>query len=334
MRVIINRRSALGLGAAATATAALGATAAPATAAPAPTGGSPARKVARVYAREVARAAGTWSSYVTLGAETVVETGADTVVEAYSVNKLAVATAVLDKIDRGLLTLDQRVDVTADIVIQDTDGIFALDRAYPSSITLGHAMANLLTVSDNTAVRLCGLVCPAAELNEILRGKGFVHTQVVPVQNPNRFFLGQTTPRETHTLLTRLAAGDLLSPTSTDYLLNTIRSMAAFSDGIRLDLTTPERLRVATKAGWFNAGRNEAGIVFTEDGRPGAIYSLFADGPFTGDATVNDADFGAPHPALRARQALGRALVDAVDAPPPTARRPPQTPKYQPNNGG
>ena len=287
-----------------------------------------------MYAREVARAEGTWSSLITVGETTVVEEGADTVVEAYSVNKLAVAAAVLDKIDRGLLTLDQRVDVTADIVIQDTDGIFALDRAYPSSITLGHAMANLLTVSDNTAVRLCGLVCPALELNEILRGKGFVHTQVVPVSNPNRFFLGQTTPRETHTLLTRLAAGDLLSPTSTDYLLNTIRSMAAFSDGIRLNLTTPERLRVATKAGWFNAGRNEAGIVFTADGRPGAVYSLFANGPFAGDAAVNDADFGAPHPAMRARQALGRALLDAVDAAPTTARRAQQTPRYQPNNGG
>jgi beta-lactamase class A len=68
---------------------------------------------------------------------------------------------VLDKVDRGLLTLDQRVDVTAAIVIPDGDGIFRLDRAYPSSITLGHALAALLTISDDTAVRLCGLVCPA-----------------------------------------------------------------------------------------------------------------------------------------------------------------------------
>ncbi len=110
--------------------------------------------------------------------------------------------------------------------------------------------------------------------------------------------------------------------------------MAAFCDGIRLNLTTPERLRVATKAGWFNAGRNEAGIVFTADGRPGAVYSLFANGPFAGDAAVNDADFGAPHPAMRARQALGRALLDAVDAAPTTARKAQQTPRYQPNNGG
>jgi len=315
--VKLNRRSALGFGTVATASAVLGVSATQANAASSPQVSDtqdPVQKVAGVYAHEVAKAQGVWSSLISVGGTTAVEADADAVVEAYSVNKLAVATAVLDKIDRGLLTLDQRVDVTADIIIQDIDGIFALDGAYPSSITLGHAMANLLSVSDNTAVRLCGLVCPALELNEILRDKGFVHTQVVPVANPNRFFLGQTTPRETHTLLSRLVAGDLISPSSTSYLLNVIRSTSAFTDGMRLRLSTPERLRVGTKAGWQNDGRNEAGVMFAADGTPGAVYALFARGPFAGDAATNDADFGAPHPALKARQALGRTLFDVVDA--------------------
>lgn len=269
-------------------------------------------KIARVYRREVARAGGTWSSTISVAGQNAVSEGADTVVEAYSVNKIAVATAVLDKIDRGLLTLDQRVDVTQAIVIQDTDGIIALDGAYPSSITLGHVMAMLLTVSDNTCVRLCGLVCPAAELNEILRAKGFVHTQVVPVANPNRFFLGRTTPNETHTLLNRLVAGDLLSPASTRYLLNVIRSLSAFTDGIRLNLSSAERLRVATKAGWFATGRNEAGVIFDGAGAPMATYALFASGEFTGDPAVNADNYSATHPALRARAVLGRTMVDAV----------------------
>ena len=122
---------------------------------------------------------------------------------------------MLDKVDRGLLTLDQRVEVTAAIVVPGGDGIFSLDGAYPSSVTLGHVLANLLTVSDDTAVRLCGLVCPAAEINQILVGKGFPNTQVQPVANPNRFFLGTSTPRETHDLLRALVAGTLLSPSST-----------------------------------------------------------------------------------------------------------------------
>ncbi|MGW5055269.1 serine hydrolase [Actinokineospora sp. NPDC004072] len=290
------------------------------------------------YARETYRAGGVWSSVVAMADadgqfDDVVAVEADRVVEAYSVNKIAVAVAVLDKVDRGLLRLDQRVEVTADIVIRDTDGIFGLDGAYPSSVTLGHALATLLTVSDNTAVRLCGLVCPALELNDILRAKGFTHTQVVPVTNPNRFFLGTTTPRETTSLLHRLAAGELLTESSTQYLLNALRSLTSFTDGIRLQLTSPERLRVATKAGWFNDGRNEAGLIFTPEGAPVVSYALFASGPFTGDAATNDADFGATHPALRARSALGRTLMNATIHNSSTTRRPHRV-TYTPRNGG
>lgn len=344
----LTRRTAIGLGTTTATTALLGATATRAAAAPEPdidTDGAPPadrpqahRVIARRYGRETRRAGGQWSSVIAMaeadGAFTdVVAVDADRVVEAYSVNKIAVAVAVLDKVDRGLLRLDQRVDVTADIVIRDTDGIFGLDGAYPSSVTIGHAMAALLTVSDNTAVRLCGLVCPALELNEILRTKGFTHTQVVPVANPNRFFLGTTTPRETTSLLHRLAAGELLSAASTDYVFAALRSLTAFTDGIRLNLRSPERLRVATKAGWFNDGRNEAGLIFAEDGAPMLSYALFAAGPFTGDAATNDADFGATHPALRARAALGRTLMDATVHNHATTRRAYRA-SYVPTNGG
>jgi beta-lactamase class A len=275
------------------------------------------RKIARVYQREVERAGGTWSSVISVTdpdgtPKPAVSVDPDKVVTADSVNKIAVATAVLDKIDRGLLRLDQRVDVTADIVIQDTDGIVALDGAYPSSITLGHVMAMLLTVSDNTCVRLCGLVAPALEINQILRDKGFTNTQVRPVANPNRFFLGNTTANETHTLLHKLVAGTLLSPASSQYLLNVLRSTSAFTDGIRLNLTTNERLRVATKAGWFDARRAEAGVMFDPAGKPMATYALFADGPYNGDATVDADNFAANHPAIRARANIGRKLFDAV----------------------
>src|SRR5205814_4455249 len=155
---------------------------------------------------QTARAGGTWNGYISVAGPDGTLTGAvqdkpDDVVQAYSVNKIAVATALLDKVDRGLLTLDQRVDVTADIIIPDGDGIFRLDGAYPSSVTLGHVLAALLTISDDTAVRLCGLLTTSAEINQVIAAKGFPHTQVEPVANPHRFFLGTTTPRETHDLL-------------------------------------------------------------------------------------------------------------------------------------
>lgn len=203
MTIRVNRRAALGLGTVATAGTVLGAGTPASAAAMRPRAAANAVEaaswVAARYAQQSTLAGGNWQAYVTVANSSAaplvaVADEADTQIEAYSVNKIAVATAVLDKVDRGLLTLAQQVDVTASIVVPGGDGIFSLDGAYPSSVTLGHALANLLTVSDDTAVRLCGLVCPAAELNQILVAKGFPNTQVQPVANPNRFFLGTSTP--------------------------------------------------------------------------------------------------------------------------------------------
>ncbi len=345
----ITRRFALGLGSAAAASAVLGTTTAaaqtdevdtePELETVIPRSAEVARrKIGRKYRLETRRARGTWSSYIGVtntdgSVRSAVEERPDAVVEAYSVNKIAVAVAVLDKVDRGLLTLDQRVEVTADIVIQDTDGIFGLDGAYPSSVTIGHALAALLTVSDNTAVRLCGLVVPALEINEILRGKGFTHTQVVPVANPNRYYLGTTTPRETFTLLRKLVNEELLTPASTGYLLTVLRSLTSFTDGVRLELTSNERLQVATKAGWFEDGRNEAGIVFDANGKPVITYALFASGDFRGDNAVNHADYSTNHPALRARAAIGRTLFDSVRQITCPAPRPYRSQAYRPWTG-
>ncbi|MGH3859837.1 serine hydrolase [Actinokineospora sp.] len=332
----VTRRSALGLGAVVGATAlGVGATTSASASTPA-TAAQACSKIKSAYDHETTKAAGTWSSFISVTGEAApaVEARADQVVEAYSVNKIAVATAVLDKVDRGLLALDQRVDVTSAIVSYDGDGIFGYDGAYPSSVTLGHVLANLLTVSDNTAVRLCGLVVPAAELNEILRAKGFVYTQVKPVANPNRFYLGTTTARETHAMLQRLIDGTLLSATSSAYVLKLLRSLTSFTDGIRLNMSSAERVRVATKAGWFADGRNEAGIVFDTAGKAAITYALFASGQFAGDATANKDNYSATHPALRARQVIGRTLLDSVPPVSTTSARTFSVPQYQPSNGG
>jgi beta-lactamase class A len=337
MGMRINRRMAFGLGTAAVATATL---ATPALAQEAAEDVSPTtpdlacNRVRRIYERAAAKAGGTWWSYISVADAdgnpvAAVDQASDEVVEAYSVNKVAVATAVLDKVDRGLISLSQQVQVPADIVIPDGDGIIKLDRAYPSAFTVGHVLALLLTISDDTAVRLSGLVCPAAELNEILVAKGFPKTQVIPVANPNRFFLGKTTPREMHDLFQGLVHGRLLSATSTDFLFNILRSQVAFTDGIRRVMSSFDRARVATKAGWLHDGRNEAGIVFDKNGKPVLTYSLFADGQGDPD------DFGATHPAVQARSEMGPQFLRAVDR--ISGARQARTyavPSYQPSNGG
>ncbi|GIF70320.1 serine hydrolase [Asanoa ishikariensis] len=340
MITAFNRRTAIGLGTMATAGAVLGLQS-PAAADPDAIDGAPvvestpqeaAAKVGQVYQREIAVAKGNWHALVTVASTREVVAVADqvdTVVEAYSVNKLAVAIAVLDKVDRKLLSLTQRVNVTSGIVAAGGDGIFRLDGAYPSSVTLGHVLAALLTVSDDTASRLCGLVAPAAEINQILRKKGFTRTQVQPVGNPNQFYLGRTTPREMHTLLRKLVAGKLLSAASTRVMLSRLRSPIAFTDGIRREMSSLERGRIATKAGWFGDGRHEAGIIFSKAGRPVLTYSIFANGQ--GSA----GNFGATHPAVRARARMGRAFLDAVNTlPGDPAVRIEDFDLHEPSNGG
>jgi beta-lactamase class A len=331
----MSRRTALGLGGAVAATTALGSGVASASTA----ARTPGDRIAAVYQNQSTKVGGTWNSMISLfnadgSSTTVVDQDSDTVVQAESVNKIAVATAVLDKVDRGLLTLDQTVQVTADIVIQDGDGIFRLDGAYPSTITLGHVLAALLTVSDDTAVRLCGLVAPTVEINQIMVAKGFPNTQVQAGSSPNRFFLGLTTAGEMHDILAALVAGTLLSAASTTYLLGIIRSPIAFTDGIRRTMSSDERARIATKAGWLDDVRNEAGVIFDAAGNPELIYSLFANGQAGAD------DFGATNPAVQARSVMGRRFLDILDADttttPPTAttRRPVfRAPAYRPSNG-
>ena len=290
-------------------------------------------RVGAAYRRETSRAGGNWQAYVSLSSPAggdpmvAVAESADRRIEAYSVNKIAVAVAVLDKVDRGLLTLDQRVEVSAAIVVPGGDGIFSLDGAYPSQVTLGHVLANLLTVSDDTAVRLCGLLCPAAELNQILRDKGFPNTQVEPVANPNRFYLGTSTPRETHDLLRALVGGTLLTPSSTDVVLRLLRSPVAFTDGIRREMSSTQRARIATKAGWFADARHEAGVNSDAAGGPVLTNARSASAQPGAD------DYGATHPAVAARARLGRRFLDATDRVGGSGTRHRAHP-HRPSNGG
>src|SRR6266540_2409454 len=241
----ITRRSALGVGAAAAAPA-LG-LATPATAEEVGLLSTGLGRVRRTYEKQKARAGGVWHSYVAAVDSTgvlrpVIDDDADHVTHGYSVQKLAVATAVMDKVDRGELRLDQKLDLQASIILGGS-GIYHLQTVWGDDLTIANILTALLLVSDNTAVRMCGRVVPGPEINEILAAKGFVHTRVEPLPtNPNRFFLGLT------------------------------RWINGYHDGVRRNMSSNERSRVATKYGAdfdeLGAARNEAGVMLTRAARP------------------------------------------------------------------
>jgi beta-lactamase class A len=262
-----------------------------------------ATRIRRAYRRQTARAGGVWRSLVTVGDAVAVAERADEVVLAASVNKLAVACAVLSKVDTGLLRLDSTVALTPDLVLGGS-GIYHLQPAVGDQLTLGGVLTALLLVSDNTAVRLCGLVCPGPEVNAYLAAHGFTHTRVAPVPDrPERMFLGTTTAREAHGLLRALVAGRLVGPASTRFLLDVLRSTSGFHDGVRRSLSSDERRRVAAKQGTDDDHRHEVGVVFDGAGAPAVVFAFLATLPDHGH------DHGGTHPLVRARAALGPVLV-------------------------
>lgn len=327
----VSRRTAIGMGAAAAALVATGgsAAAAPATTVavgrapvsepgvpvgPAGATGTSQAAIQKAYAAQKARAGGLWHSHIAMvnaagTLETVVADDIDKVTHGYSVQKLAVAIAVMDKVDRGLLRLDQKLDLNADIILGGS-GIYFLHTVWGDDITVANFLTAMLLVSDNTSVRMCGRVVPALELNEILASKGFTHTRVEPVANPNRFFLGVTTPRETHDLLWRLANKTIVTPRSADFLLGILRCINGYNDGVRRNMSSAERSRVASKYGAdfdeLGEARHEAGIMFDAAGAPTLTYAMFAD-------SLGDPDnYGATHPAVQAHAALGRVMFNAI----------------------
>ena len=266
--------------------------------------------ISAIFRERVSQVGGSWYAYITGPDGPLVDMSADHVTEAYSVQKLAVATAVLDKVDRGELDLGQRLSLTSEDILGGS-GIYFLHGVWGDRLTLANVLTAMLLVSDNSAVRLCGRVAPAAEINEILAAKGFRHTRVEPVDDPHRFRMGTTTPRETHDLLRRLVSGTLLSPASSSFMTRVMRWINGYHDGVRRVMSSQERARVATKHGAdFNASgaaRHEAGVIFGSDGTPRITYAMFAEG------LGESGNYGATHPAVEAHAVLGRAMMDTVN---------------------
>ncbi|MGH8792604.1 MAG: serine hydrolase [Stackebrandtia sp.] len=295
-----------------------------------------AKAVKDVFDSESKTAGGWWRAYISVAGSdgslvAAVDQESETVLEAWSTNKIAVACAVLDKVDRGEAAIDQLLDVTEEIVSKDGDGIFGHDAAYPSHVTLGHVLANMLTVSDNTAVRLCGKVISADEVNRYLASKGFPNTQVEQKDDvADQFWLGKTTPAEQHGLLQALYKGEMVSKESSDRIFNLTQAMEAFTDGIRLLLPTPSRFQVATKAGWLDDAadeRCEIGMMFDAAGAPLLTYSIYA-----GEQGAAG-DFGAAHPANWARANMGKSFFKIVGEMSGDSSRAVPTPEYKPQNG-
>ena len=211
--------------------------------------------------------------------------------------KVAVAGAILSKVDRGEIALDQLVPVDPAIVVE-SEGIAQVARHPGISLSVANLLELMLTVSDNTATDvLTKLAGGPAAVTEWVRGQSveglrvdrdtagllrdFFHIGPGPFPealaaarkaDPEMDSHGDALnpafdddPRDTATpaamamLLERLFTGKALSSASTRFLAEIMERNTTGKARIRGRL--PEGIVVAEKTGTIGSSLNDAGLI-------------------------------------------------------------------------
>lgn len=198
-----------------------------------------------------------------------------------SVFKFHIALAVLSEIDKGKLSLDQKIEIGKDELLPEdfwsplrdenpTGGIFTIERLIQYSVS--H--------SDNTACDvLIRLIGTPKTVEEYIKKSGINDIQITFNEEEmqakwENMFQNWTTPKAASQTLKLFYENksNLLSKSSYDFFWKTNKETTTGKDRIRGQL--PERTVVAHKTGWsgtnketgITAAVNNIGIVFLPNG--------------------------------------------------------------------
>lgn len=231
-----------------------------------------------------------------------------------STYKIPIGIALLRRVDRGEISLDDMIQV------QDESLVFSqvIASAFPHSgvsLSVANLIEIMITFSDNTATDLCLSLAggPAAvtramqelgvsaltvdrSTGEILEafygvapGKNSLGDAVaLMLSDPNRINapradfesdgLDQSTPRAMLSVLRKLRAGEAVSPESTAFLLGAMSRTTTKPE--RLGLLLPKGTAVAHKTGTIGGVANEVGYIGLPSGNEFAIV-VFTKGSST-----------------------------------------------------
>lgn len=269
-----------------------------------------------------------------IGGDEVIAVNGDETFAMASTYKVAIATTLLDRVDKGELNLDQLVDVPKDMYVAGEVGIAERFPYSGVQFSIANLIYAMITESDNTATDVCmGLAGGAAAVTENLRRLGITDFSVdrttreilmdffslsgatpeivaVAIKNnpglvmaqvdPNPDF--EADPRDHATplamlkLLLAIDSGTAMRPESSKFLLGV---MARTRTGAgRIKGLLPKGTAVAHKTGTAGGIANDVGYVTLPDGR------RFAIAVFTNSSKTSMADRD------RAIAEVARALYD------------------------
>ncbi len=181
-----------------------------------------------------------------------------------SVYKFPLALAALDKVDKGVLSLNQKIFVKKKELLPNTWS--PLREKYPDgnmNITLDELLNYTVSVSDNNGCDiLFRLLGGPGKVNEYFHGLGISDISIVATEDEMHKdwavqFTNSCTPKEMGNLLSKFYQGKMLSKKSTDFLK---KIMVKTTTGPkRIKGLLPQGTIVAHKTG--SSGRNEEGII-------------------------------------------------------------------------
>lgn len=193
---------------------------------------------------------------------------ADTVFPTASMVKIPILIGVMDKINRGELSLKQPLIYKDSLLYAGVDILGSLKN--DEKIDLGKVVMLMLTMSDNTAsLWLQSLAAKGTRINEILDSMGFVSTRVNS-RTPGReairniYGWGQTSPREMATLMEKIVNGEVVSKEKSAQMLRLLGRN--FWDEYAIS-AIPSDVFVASKGGAVDESRSEVLFVNGRDAR-------------------------------------------------------------------
>ncbi len=243
-----------------------------------------------------------------IGSDKVIAVNGDKTFAMASTYKVAIATTVLDRVDKGELSLDQLVDVPTDMHVV---GEIALAETFPHpgiKLSVANLIEVMITESDNTATDVCmGLAGGPAAVTKNLRRLGitdfrvdrltteilrdfyglpgkatpkvaaeaFKNNPALATTQADRNMDFEADPRDHATplamlkLLLAIDGGTAMSPESSKFLLG-VMSRTRTGAG-RLKGMLPKGTPVAHKTGTVGGIANDVGYITLPDGRRFAI---------------------------------------------------------------
>ncbi|MCL5779104.1 class A beta-lactamase [Limibaculum sp. FT325] len=270
-----------------------------------------------------------------IGGDQVIAFNGDESFPMASTYKVAIATAIMDRVDRGELSLDQMVDITPDMMMIG-DAALSDTFVHPGlQLSVANLIEIMITESDNTATdTLIGLAGGPAAVTENLRRLGItdfrvdrttgeiigefyglpgpatmkVATEAFVTRPELLTIMGdrnldfEADPRDHATplamlqLLLAIDSGTAMSAESRDFLLD-VMSRTRTGAG-RLKGLLPRGTPVAHKTGTIGGVANDVGYITLPDGR------RFAIAVFTKSSETPEADRD------RAVAEIARSLFD------------------------